>query len=144
MKSIKIIMVLCFCALCFISPACAYDVTYTPPSPPEVLPTYNPFEDDVMKTWINTETQEFDVWNIMTSVMTPYTMIFGGWVFVILYALYIWSVYSRANGIALMAISMGITLPIWYTLFPPSTWYFPVIIFALALAGILFRIFKRR
>lgn len=125
----------------FISPALAWE----PPKPPEVIPTFDPLNDGgTISSWIDVQNETFDLWNIITSLMNPYTDILGAWVFIILYALYIWSVYSRAGGIALVGVSLGITLPLWYTLFPQSTWYCPVIIFAIAITALFYRLIKRR
>lgn len=124
----------------FSSPVLAFD----PPSPPAVLPTFDPFTDDTLRTWFNPDQTDVDLWGMLTSVLVPYTDILGAWLFVILYALYIWTVYARTNGIALVGISLGITLPLWYLLFPLSTWYCPVIIFCLAVTATFYRLFKRR
>lgn len=120
-------------------------VTFEPPTPPAVVPTFDPFNGgDIISSWLDEQNETFDLWGILSSLMTPYSAILGAWVFVILYALYIWSVYARTGGIALVGISLGITLPLWYTLFPISTWYCPVIIFSIAVTALFYRLFKRR
>ena len=122
-------------------------VSFDVPQAPSVVPVFDPLANgstDVIASWLDKGNETFDLWGIVSSLMNPYTDILGAWVFVILYALYIWSVYARSGGIALMGISLGITLPLWYTLFPITTWYCPVIIFCIAVTAIFYRLFKRR
>lgn len=149
MKFIPVIIgVILLCTL-FVAPVLADDngfIEFDTPKTPTNPPVFDPFKetDTAISSWLDKTNETFDLWGMISSLMIPYTDILGAWVFVILYALYIWSVYARSGGIALVGISLGITLPLWYTLFPIQTWYCPVIIFCIAVTALFYRLLKRR
>lgn len=111
---------------------------------PEVTPSFNQFNDYYMSNWVNKQTSQLDLWEIYMSVQKPFTNILGQFFYLILYGLAIYSIWSRSNNIALVTIVMGLTLGMWYLLFPIDSWWVAVVVFALGVAAILFRLFKRR
>ena len=139
MKYINIIVLLLLTMSIFVIPASAY----IPPVSPVNVPVFDPYTYDVTASWIN-DAGDIDAWLFINSLITPYSAIFGQWIYIIIYSLYLFTVWSRSNNLILISLSIAVTLPLWYTLFPITTWYLPVTILALGIASMLYKLFKRR
>jgi len=121
----------------------AYDYEQTPMT--YVEPPVFDFNDSAMSGWLNEE-GDLDTFLMAKSCFDPYTMVFGNWFFIFLYMIYLFLIWGRSNSLFLVAISIGITFPLWVAadLFPLVSWWFPPLIFVIGVSAMLFKLFKRR
>jgi hypothetical protein len=121
----------------------AYDYEQTPMT--YVEPPVFDFNDSAMSGWMN-EAGDLDTWLIVTSCFDPYKMIFGDFIFIFLYMIYLFLIWGRSNSLFLVAISIGITYPLFLAnnLLPLISWWIPPMIFVVGVSAMLFKLFKRR
>lgn len=86
----------------------------------------------------------FDLWNFMTgSIMSPFSKIMGDWLPLIVFFLFFCSIFLK-NGISYLTICLGLLGSIWYTFLPVSSIPLILLVFALGIAAILYRLYKNR
>lgn len=121
----------------------AYDYEQTPMT--YVEPPVFDFNDSAFAGWINEE-GDLDTFLMLKSTFDPYTAIFGNFVFIFLYICYIFLVWARSSSMILIALSIGVTYPLWIAanLFPIVSWWVPPLIFVIGVSALLFKMFKRR
>lgn len=122
------------------------EVTFNVPQAPTSVTSFNPMQDAPFGNWLTNESGNaaIEPWEIVLSLIQPYTKIFGKWFFLIIYALYMWSVYARSRGTELMLVALGLSSTFYITLLPEESMIFVPILFGICLAAILFRLLKKR
>lgn len=140
---ILIVLFAVFTLILMINPAMAYDYEQKPMT--YVEPPVFDFNDSAMSGWTN-DAGDLDTWLIVTSCFDPYKMIFGDFIFIFLYMIYLFLIWGRSNSLFLVAISIGITYPLFLAnnLLPLISWWIPPMIFVVGVSAMLFKLFKRR
>jgi hypothetical protein len=87
---------------------------------------------------------DFDIYGIAYCLMLPILNVWGYWIFLIVWSLYLLMVWIRTNDIALPLVIGIITAGVWAMLIPTSAYLYIGVMFAVALASILFKAFTDR
>lgn len=122
----------------------AYDYEVSMPSDIAPPAAFNVSTNHYTQTWFSNVTGEFDAWGFMLSLTLPFTSVVGAYLYIIVYALYLYSVWDSSSNLALVSTSLCLTLPLWYLLFPPESYMLLLVVIALGIGSILYKLFARR
>jgi len=112
--------------------------SYQMPSSPDVQ------NGTFMKQWLPnfTATGNFSIYAFGASIMQPVMNVFGFWIFVIIWLLYLFAVWIRTQDITIPFITGVLSLGIWVLVFPKDV--VPVVIMFLVVCGaiIIYRVVR--
>lgn len=116
------------------------EYTFTPVN---VTPWY-PQTGEYSRYWFDyDDTGDFLPYSFLSSVALPYTDILSGWFFVGLWIVYLVGVWNRERGIELTIVMMLITGSLWGLLMPFESFWVLLVMMALGISAIVFRLVKR-
>jgi hypothetical protein len=144
MKIKIIILTIALICVFFCGNASAYDYEASMLSDITPPPPFNVTTNQYTQTWFSNVTGEFDACGFMLSLTMPFTAIVGSYLYIIVYALYLYSVWDFSSNLALVSTSLCVTLPLWYLLFPPESYMLLLVVIALGIGSIFYKLFARR
>lgn len=118
----------------------------TPPtftSPNINITPWDPETGYYTRYWFNYETGEWQPYAFLQSIMMPFTDLMGYWIFVILWAVYLFGVWNRERSTELTIVIMFITGPLWGLLLPPETYQFLYLCLAMGIAAVAYKLYKK-
>lgn len=147
LKSVLRFLIPCFIILALIAPAGAADLNNIPvptPVPPLDVTGYNVLTDNFIGGLFNLEDNTLDLWGFTMAMFEPYKHILGDWVFIILIFCWIMSLWFRTSNISYVFLISATVLPLMGGLLFPEQMIIYILLGAVALTYIIYKIVKSR
>lgn len=93
---------------------------------------------------LNLSHGQFNVYEIAGGLMGPIIAVWGYWVFLVIWAVYLMMVWIRSGDIGLPLVIGIITAGVWAMLIPTAAYLYIGVMLAVAMASILFKAFTDR
>ena len=86
----------------------------------------------------------FEIYLIGGAIMAPIISVFGYWIFMIIWSIYLLMVWIKTGDVSLPLVIGIISVGVWSFLIPSSAYMFIGVMFAICLAAIMFKAFTDR
>jgi hypothetical protein len=94
--------------------------------------------------WLSnfTATGNFNIYDFGISLMAPVLHVFGFWIFLIIWLLYLFAVWVRSQDVTLPLVIAVLSSGVFGLLFPKESWPVIIIMLVICVAVVLVRLFK--
>jgi hypothetical protein len=92
----------------------------------------------------NTTGLNFDIYGIAYCLMLPFITVWGYWIFLIVWGIYLMTVWIRSGDIVLPLVIGLISAGVWGLLIPSSAYFYISVMFAIAFASIIVKVLTDR
>lgn len=118
--------------LALIAPAAANNLT-----------AWYPETGEYTRFWFDWSAGEFAPLGFLNSVTMPFTDVVGYFFFVLLWGVYLFGVWNRAQSLELVIVALLIFAPLWGILLPPESYPVGIICLAIGITAIIYKLWKK-
>lgn len=102
-----------------------------------------PEAGEYTRYWFDWSAGEFAPYGFLNSVTLPFVDIVGYFFFVLLWGVYLFGVWNRAQSIELVVVALLIFAPLWGLLLPPESYPVGIICLAIGITAIVYKLYKK-
>lgn len=107
------------------------------------LTAWYPDTGEYTRYWFDWSAGEFAPYGFLNSIILPFTDIVGYFFFVLLWGVYLFGVWNRAQSIELVVVALLIFAPLWGILLPPESYPVGLICLAIGISAIIYKLWKK-
>lgn len=107
---------------------------------------FNPLTDHYLRFWWEGQnsTLTMNAFGFLYQFIYPFSQFMGDFFYLTIFAIWLFCLWTRARGIEIVLIGILATGAVWGMLLPADSQKWLLLILAMAISAILFRLFKKK
>lgn len=102
-----------------------------------------PETGEYTRFWFDWTAGEFAPYGFLNSVTLPFVDIVGYFFFVLLWGVYLFGIWNRAQSLELVVVALLIFAPLWGILLPPESYPVGILCLAIGISAIIYKLWKK-